>query len=283
MHSSNHNKIKQNYIPEDRVNDLINQALSLSQIGYWEVDLTENKVYWSEMTRKIHEVPENYEPNLEEGINFYKEGEHRDRITELVENAVNNGTSWEVELIIVTYTKNERWVRAKGEVQMSDGIPVRLFGTFQDIDEQKRIHIKHRNEITKLLKIATNSTNIGIWEYDITNNGLDWDDNMFNLYGIEKNDFSHAFNAWESALHPADKLKSVQNLQQCIDTKSDFASEFRIITEKGEIKHIKAHGKLSFDEFDNPNKMIGINWDITDIKNTQLKLNQSQRSFQGAF
>ena len=93
---------------------MLNHALALSKIGFWQFNINTQELFWSEITRKIHEVPEDYVPTVESGINFYKEGEHRKKISEAVSTAINEGKPWEVDLILVTYTKKEIWVRAKG-------------------------------------------------------------------------------------------------------------------------------------------------------------------------
>lgn len=63
----------------------------LAKVGGWEVDLVKNKVTWTKVTKDIHEVSQDYEPELSEGINFYSEGWSRDTITELFNNAISNG------------------------------------------------------------------------------------------------------------------------------------------------------------------------------------------------
>ena len=65
-----------------RLNSL--QAMQrLANIGFWEVDVQSGKVYWSDQTRFIHEVPDDFEPNLETAIDFYKEGEDRQHLQKL--------------------------------------------------------------------------------------------------------------------------------------------------------------------------------------------------------
>jgi hypothetical protein len=54
----------------------------------------------------------NYEPYLEERINFYKEGESRRKIREAVNKSIQNGESWDLELALVPAKGNERWARA---------------------------------------------------------------------------------------------------------------------------------------------------------------------------
>ena len=57
---------------------------------------------------------------------------------------MTEGSSWDTELIIVTAKGRELWVRAKGEVEMINGKCVRMYGTFQDIDEKKKIALNYK-------------------------------------------------------------------------------------------------------------------------------------------
>ncbi len=122
-----------------RTQAMLEQSSRMARIGGWEVDLIGQKVIWSEITRLIHEVPDDFEPDLEGGIDFYKAGESREVISAAVANAIETGESFEVELQLVTAKGNEVWVRSLGEAEMIDGKCVRLFGTFQDIVQQKKL------------------------------------------------------------------------------------------------------------------------------------------------
>jgi PAS domain-containing protein len=80
---------------------------------------------------------------------------------------------------------------------------VRIVGTFQDIDRRKKTELEFK-KLSDRLSIATKTAGIGIWEFDIPNNQLFWDDNMYRLYGIKKNDFKGVYEAWEACVHPDD-------------------------------------------------------------------------------
>ncbi|WP_394974603.1 PAS domain S-box protein [uncultured Croceitalea sp.] len=262
--------------------ELITKAKRVARIGYWEVNLNDNSVLWSDITREIHETATDYQPTLEEGINFYKEGKYRDLISELVTIAINEGKPWDTELIIVTAKGNEVWVKTKGEAERVNGKPVRIFGTFQDIDEKKRAELKF-NEASERLALATKEAKIGIWQYNVLENELIWDDNMFSLYGIKKEDFSGAVDAWERSIHPDDKEQGKKDLAMAISGEKEFDTTFRIIKPNGNIFHIKAFATVERDNKGNPLKMLGTNWDITDLKTTRLQLQRSEESFVGAF
>ncbi|MEI8641007.1 histidine kinase dimerization/phospho-acceptor domain-containing protein [Pseudoalteromonas sp. Hal099] len=112
------------------------------QIGAWEINLENQTMYWSDEVKVIHEVPDGFEPSIDTAINFYKPGEHRDKISTLFECAVTLGESWSVELIILTYTGKERWVKSMGQAEFKDGKCVRVFGSFQSIDAHKRLELE---------------------------------------------------------------------------------------------------------------------------------------------
>lgn len=116
--------------------DLLDSATSLARIGGWEIDLVENKLYWSAMTREIHEVEDDYKPELKTAINFYKET-FQTVVTEYINKGIAEGVPWDFEALLVTNKGNECWVRIIGETEFRNGKCVRLFGSFQDIHQRK--------------------------------------------------------------------------------------------------------------------------------------------------
>lgn len=108
---------------------------NIANIGTWEVDLIENKVYWSTQTKRIHQVADDYQPVIDNAIEFYKEGASRDAINQAVENAIYKGEKWDLELEVITAQNQEIWISTFGEAEFHEGNCIRLFGTFQDITE----------------------------------------------------------------------------------------------------------------------------------------------------
>ncbi|HEA23555.1 MAG TPA: PAS domain S-box protein [Pricia antarctica] len=265
-----------------RREELLLKAEQVARIGGWEVDMTTNKVYWTEVTKEIHEVAKNFTPTIEQGINFYKEGESRDTITLLFSEALANGTPWDTELMITTAKGKELWVRARGEAEMVNGKCSRIYGTFQDIDDQKKFALNYK-EVTDKLTAATVGANFGIFNFDIVNNVLTWDESMYRIYGVKEEDFSGEFEAWRSGLHADDIERCDNEVAMSLSGEKSFDSEFRIIWPNGEVRHIRGIVIIQRDAEGNAIKMIGTNWDVTELKNTQLELKKSQDSFSGAF
>ncbi len=120
-----------------RTREFLEQTNQVALVGGWEVSLARNYVHWTDITRQIHEVDDDFVPVVEKGISFFKEGKSRETISRLFQQAVNEGKSYDVELQIITATGKEKWVRAIGIPEFKDGQCIRVFGTFQDIDLQK--------------------------------------------------------------------------------------------------------------------------------------------------
>ncbi|WP_189604150.1 PAS domain S-box protein [Salinimicrobium marinum] len=123
-----------------KLEELLDEASRFARIGSFEFDFENkgNTLYWSPVTKEIHEVEKDYEPTLETGILFYKEGEHRDKMYREFEKAVEHNIPYDLELKLITAKGNERWVRKIGKPTFVDGKCVRISGSFQDITKIKR-------------------------------------------------------------------------------------------------------------------------------------------------
>lgn len=136
--------------------DLLQKANELAKIGGWELDLEGDTLFWSDITKVIHEVDSEYVPDLKTAVTFYKKGANRNKISKYIKRAFKTGQSWDDEFQIITGKGNERWVRVIGEVELINGSYNRIYGSFQDIDERKKAEeeIKSSEERRKLIMNA---------------------------------------------------------------------------------------------------------------------------------
>jgi PAS domain S-box-containing protein len=166
MHTGDITESKERDLESIRIDKILEKTNEVARIGTWEVDLIKNKVFWSKMVREIHEVPENYNPDLETAINFFKEGKSRDTIEKAVAEAIENNTSYDVEVELVTLKGAIVWTRAIGQAEIVEGTCVRLFGVFQDINDMKLSQLALSKAHTEL-KAIFNSGAVAIVSTDI--------------------------------------------------------------------------------------------------------------------
>lgn len=126
---------------------------------------------------------------------------------------------------------------------------------------QKAINLSKELE---LYRLAAEQANSGVWYWNIQENKLDWDDVMYKLFGISKDDFSGAYEAWETSLHPDDKERTVQDLNESIEQRKPFDSLFRVVhpTTRA-VSHIRAKGKIELDDLGEVKAVYGTNWDVS--------------------
>ena len=115
---------------------LLDRAGRLAGVGAWQLDLVTQKLIWSSQTLRIHDLEPGYQPTLEKAMAFYPP-QARDALEKTLQDSIEHGWAWDLELPLVTARGRSIWVRAAGEVEFEEGRAVRTFGALQDITERK--------------------------------------------------------------------------------------------------------------------------------------------------
>jgi len=128
---------------------LLDNASKLARVGGWEIDLLNEVHNWSPVTCEIHEVPHDFSPNFDNAFDFYKET-HRALVKKYVDTAIEQNQPFDFEAPLITAQGHERWVRAIGHGEWVDGQCVRIFGSFQDIQDRKMLELELQRKIQEL-------------------------------------------------------------------------------------------------------------------------------------
>ncbi len=115
---------------------LLDTASTIARIGGWEVDMRTKAIYWSPLTKEIHEIPEDFELDYNTALSFYKE-KYRDSIDNILKESIEKRISFDFEFPIVTYNGRERWVRTMGKPEYLDETCIKISGSIQDIHDRK--------------------------------------------------------------------------------------------------------------------------------------------------
>lgn len=119
----------------------------------------------------------------------------------------------------------------------------------------------------------------GTWEWNLNTNQIEYSDNLYRILGYEPKSFPSSNDTFLTFVHPDDKEKVEEMMQQIVNNEDLPASFFRIKKPDGEIRHFKASGKLFIDELNNK-KVLGITEDITDDFNKSLQLNERNKELE---
>jgi diguanylate cyclase (GGDEF)-like protein/PAS domain S-box-containing protein len=129
---------------------------------------------------------------------------------------------------------------------------------------------------TEYLQAAAAAGVVGIWDLDLVDDVLTWDPVMYQLYGIRPDQFSGAFEAWSCCVHPDDLAAAEEELQAAIRGELQFAAGFRILWPDGSIRHLQAASRTLFDTTGRAVRVLGVNYDVTELVQTQEQLQAEQ-------
>ncbi|MCP9885275.1 diguanylate cyclase [Synechococcus sp. ATX 2A4] len=129
---------------------------------------------------------------------------------------------------------------------------------------------------TEYLQAAAAAGVVGIWDWDPVHDVLTWDPVMYQLYGVRPNQFSGALEAWSCCVHPDDRAAAEAELQAAIRGELQYAACFRILWPDGSIRHLRSASRTLFDANGRGVRILGVNYDVTELVQTQEQLQAEQ-------
>jgi PAS domain S-box-containing protein len=184
------------------------------------------------------------------------------------------------------YFFDEEKVNLVQEVAHHVAIAISQTQLLQQVQDELTLRIQAEqthSRLTERLSLATNSAHMGIWDWDIQKNELFWDDQMYALYGLRPGEFAGAYEAWLNGVHPDDRDSSNEVSAAAVRGEREYDTEFRVLWPNGSVHWLKAKGQVFCNEEGTPLRMVGINYDITERKQAEEKLAESEERFSIAF
>ena len=258
-----------------RSEKLYKQAEALAHIGHYTWDLKQNKITWTEELYSIY----GFEPDGKEMTNdtvaAVNHPDDVDHIKSEIRHAITNLSPFDFYYRIILPDKTHRILHARGEVVADSlGQAHLMLGTVQDVTEkQTLIRSLKRNE--QLYKQAQAIAHLGNWSWDITENRIEWTDELYRIYSLDPEMETINYEKYLASVHP-DDLQNVKNtIQNCLETHQAYDIYHRIVTANGTIKTIHAKGEALLDKKGIPYKLVGTAQDATE---RQVLLESLQRS-----
>jgi PAS domain S-box-containing protein len=158
--------------------------------------------------------------------------------------------------------------------------PGRMVVLFSDVTEQ-RFSQERLERSEERLRLATRSGRIGVWDYLPATDHLEWNDLMYELYGVRRQTEQPGIRLWLDRIHPEDLERAEAEFRAAVESDdTPFDTEFRIIRENdGELRHIRGMAGIIREAHGAPLRAIGANWDITEARNAREALRSSEEKF----
>ncbi|MEA5625912.1 PAS domain-containing protein [Nostoc sp. UHCC 0251] len=171
-----------------------------------------------------------------------------------------------------------RWVHDRCfPLRDETGEIYRFAGIAEDISERKQVEQSLRDSEERL-QMALEGSGGGLWDWNIITNEDYLSSRWLEMLGYEKGELPDDFSSWERLIHPNDKVWVMERLNAHLqDDSVSYKFEYQMLTKSGEWKWIANHGKVVLrDQQGNPLRMAGIHLDISDRKQAELALRQSE-------
>ncbi len=188
--------------------------------------------------------------------------------------SITHGQVWHGDICNRAKDGRLYWVQTTIVPFMDErGKPTSYVAIRADITARKLASERLRQSEERL-QLATRSGGVGIWDWDLAHNLLQWDDVMLGLYGVTRDNFTGAIDAWQAGVHAHDLERCLNDIQEAIHGVRPFDTEFRVVHPDGSIHHLKTSADVVRDEGGRALRLVGVSWDITAAKRMDEELDQ---------
>jgi PAS domain S-box-containing protein len=263
-------------------------ALKTSEIGIWDMDLQDQSAYRSPTHDRIF----GYDKLLPMWTYkmFLKHVHPDDRayVNNQFENSVKTGQDWDFECRIFRNDGQLRWIWAYGRTFSDDaGELRRMIGIVKDITPRKEETLVLASSY-ELLKIAGEIARFGGWSIDLRDKNSDphtqlinWSDAVADIHELPRGQMISAQEAI-SFYAPEYREKISAAYKECAEKGIPYDEEMEFFTKTGKRIWVRTIGR-AVREGRRIVKVQGALQDITNIKEAELKLKESEAKFRNLF
>jgi PAS domain S-box-containing protein len=171
-------------------------------------------------------------------------------------------------------------------VTSTAGQPIGLLASFQDITERKRQEEALRASEERL-QLAVGSGGVGLWEWNIATDHLEWNDQLKLIFGLSPEATGLTIARFVDAIFPEDREGTERLFRGALLDHTEFKHEYRIVWPDGTVHWILATGQGAYDAAGKPLRMAGAALDIDERKKNDRALEEKEAQLravvEGAF
>ncbi|QEY32667.1 GGDEF and EAL domain-containing protein [Synechococcus sp. RSCCF101] len=147
----------------------------------------------------------------------------------------------------------------------------------RDISDVRALQLAQAATLQEL-QLALDTAHLGVWRQNMVTGRMDWSDELFRIYGVDKASFRHVVEDWRQRVHP-DDLEAVEARFSEMASQPVYDVCFRIVRPDGAVRHVSTSGLALRASDGSITEFIGVNQDITERKQQEESLRQAAAIF----
>jgi diguanylate cyclase (GGDEF)-like protein/PAS domain S-box-containing protein len=147
----------------------------------------------------------------------------------------------------------------------------------EDITERKSAE-EEGQKLFNNLRQAEKIAKIGNWHLDLNSNNLEWSDEIFNIFELDKEKFLPSYEAFINIIHPDDRINVANAYENSLTEKEKYEITHRLQMEDGRIKYVYEQCETKFDTDGKALCSLGTVQDVTEQMQYQNRLERSEKT-----
>jgi len=211
---------------------------------------------------------------------MYIHPEDRDRLREEVQATVRGGEQSSSEFRLVLPSGEVRYIEShRSAVRDSNGKVAHVVAVSRDVTERR-----HNDEALRLRELqlveAQAIANLGIWVRDLRSNQSTWSEQLFKIFGLDRDQVRPSREAFLSCVHAEDRER-VTKLGDALQEGGPamFETHFRIVRKDGSVRPLESRIYVNRDPSGQAVRVVGVCQDVTEKKRTEERAKASEERF----
>ena len=151
---------------------------------------------------------------------------------------------------------------------VKDGAVTGAIISFRDISERRAAEEALR-ESRDRLDFVLRAAQVGVWEWEIGPDVIQWDETVGTLYGLPGDLHSGSWSLFDEHIHPDDLAALDATTTLAIETDAPYDAEFRVVHADGSVAYLAERGRVRRDGAGAAIKLSGVTWDITERRRAE--------------
>ena len=257
---------------------MFEELQSIAHVGTWEWDILNNISTWSDEAYRIYGIDPKSQINYEVVADF-RHPDDAESLEKALHDAVNEKKPYNTEYRIIRKDGEIRYIRGHGKVYCdADGAPVRLFGTIQDVTEQKLLDTALKESEQRYRALLSASSEV------LYRKTPDWSImSQLHSQGFLANTENPSISWLDAYIHPEDQHHVALAIEEAIRTKNVFELEHRVFRKDGTLGWTHSRAIPIINENNEIVEWFGAASDITERKEAEAALRESEEKYRELF